>query len=237
MGVVYAAHDERLDRPVAITRIRPGHTGEHERHRFRREARAAASVSHPNVCQLYEIDEDAERLFLSMELLDGEPLDARLERGALPADDAVQIALTVLAALAALHQKGVVHRDLKPSNIFLSPHGVKRLDFGLARPFVSPADSGRTAVTLPGRGFYHWAGALAQAGDPDGALGPARTGDTGGFHPAAALARDPRFDRVRPLMDFQQLVRRGEGAAQRGLEIFRRADGPRLLGPPRTGST
>jgi serine/threonine protein kinase len=150
MGVVYAAHDDRLDRPVAIKRIRPGHTGDHQRHRFWREARAAASVSHPNVCQLYEIDEDAEGLFLSMELLDGEPLNARLERGALPADDAIQIALAVLAALAALHQKGVVHRDLKPSNIFLSPHGVKLLDFGLARPFVGAADSGGTEVTLPG---------------------------------------------------------------------------------------
>ena len=66
----------------------------------------------------------------------GEPLSARLARGPLAPNEAVQIALAVLSALAALHQKGIVHRDLKPSNIFLSPHGVKLLDFGLARPFV-----------------------------------------------------------------------------------------------------
>jgi len=150
MGVVYAAHDDRLDRPVAIKRIRPGHTGGQERQRFWREARAAASVNHPNVCQLYEIDEDSDGLFLAMELLDGEPLSDRLTRGPLPAGDAIQIALAVLSALAALHQKGVVHRDLKPSNIFLSAHGVKLLDFGLARPFVSPAGSGEGDLTQPG---------------------------------------------------------------------------------------
>jgi serine/threonine protein kinase/tetratricopeptide (TPR) repeat protein len=150
MGVVYAAHDDRLDRPVAIKRIRPGHTGGQERQRFWREARAAASVSHPNVCQLYEIDEDQDGLFLAMELLDGEALSERLARGSLPAGEAIQIALAVLSALAALHQKGIVHRDLKPSNIFLSVHGVKLLDFGLARPFVGAAESSESDLTLPG---------------------------------------------------------------------------------------
>jgi serine/threonine protein kinase len=150
MGVVYAAHDDRLDRPVAIKRIREGQTGGQERQRFWREARAAASVNHPNVCQLYEIDEDRDGLFLAMELLDGEPLNGRLARGPLPASDAIQIALAVLSALAALHQKGIVHRDLKPSNIFLSTHGVKLLDFGLARPFAGAAGSSDSDLTLPG---------------------------------------------------------------------------------------
>jgi serine/threonine protein kinase len=112
MGVVYAAHDDRLDRPVAIKRILPGHTSGQEQQRFWREARAAASVSHPNVCQLYEIEEDRDGLFLAMELLDGEPLSGRLARGPLPAGDAIPIALAVLSALAALHLKGIVHRDL-----------------------------------------------------------------------------------------------------------------------------
>jgi serine/threonine-protein kinase len=134
MGIVYAAHDDRLNRPVALKRIRSGMGDGHERQRLWREARAVASVSHPNICQVYEIDEDHHGLFLAMELLDGEPLSARLERGSLPPNEAVQIALSVLSALAALHQKGIVHRDLKPSNIFLSQHGVKLLDFGLARP-------------------------------------------------------------------------------------------------------
>jgi serine/threonine-protein kinase len=135
MGVVHAAHDERLDRPVAIKRIRQG-ADELERSRLWREARAAASVSHPNVCQLYEIEEDGAELFLTMELLDGEPLSARLERGPLPPPEAAQIALSVLSALAALHDAGIVHRDLKPSNVFLSKHGVKLLDFGIARAFA-----------------------------------------------------------------------------------------------------
>ena len=150
MGVVYAAHDDRLDRPVAIKRVRADTSDGQERQRLWREARAAASVNHPNVCQLYEIDEDGEGLFLAMELLEGEPLSARLARGPLGPNEAVQIALAVLSALAALHHKGIVHRDLKPSNIFLSLHGVKLLDFGLARPFSSHPGRGETNLTLPG---------------------------------------------------------------------------------------
>ena len=152
MGVVYAAHDERLDRPVAIKRIRPGAGGGQERERLWREARAAARVTHPNVCHLFEIGEDASGLFLAMELLEGEPLSARLARGALPAAEAAQVALAVLNALGALHEHGIVHRDLKPSNIFLSRHGVKLLDFGLARPFAG-AEAGRDRdvdLTQPG---------------------------------------------------------------------------------------
>ena len=80
MGVVYAAHDERLDRPVAIKRIRPDLTLGQARERFWREARAASSVSHPHVCQLYEIDEDGSGLFLTMELLEGEPPECQRER-------------------------------------------------------------------------------------------------------------------------------------------------------------
>lgn len=150
MGVVYAAHDDRLDRPVAIKRIRPGLGDGQERERFWREARAAASVNHPNVCQLYEIDEDRDGLFLAMELLDGEPLSARLARGPVLPNEGVQITLGVLSALAALHQKGIVHRDLKPSNIFLAPHGVKLLDFGLARPFVGTVAPIESDLTLTG---------------------------------------------------------------------------------------
>jgi eukaryotic-like serine/threonine-protein kinase len=150
MGVVYAAHDDRLDRPVAIKRIRAGASEGQERQRLWREARAAAAVNHPNVCQLYEIEEDDTGLFLTMELLEGEPLSARLTRGPLEPNEAVQIALAVLSALGALHRKGIVHRDLKPSNIHLSPNGVKLLDFGLARPFVSSPAPADIDVTQPG---------------------------------------------------------------------------------------
>jgi serine/threonine protein kinase len=150
MGIVYAAHDERLDRPVAIKRLRPESQDGQERERLWREARTAASVNHPNICQLYEIDSEGEELFLAMELLDGEPLSARLSRGPLRPSEAGQIALSVLSALGALHQKSIVHRDLKPSNIFLAQHGVKLLDFGLARPFVGNLDVTGRDLTLPG---------------------------------------------------------------------------------------
>ncbi len=145
MGEVYAAHDERLDRPVAIKRLRPDRSDGQERERLWREARAAASVNHPNICQLYEIDSEGDDLFLAMELLDGEPLSARLERGSLPPGEAGQIGLSVLSALGALHLKDIIHRDLKPSNIFLAQHGVKLLDFGLARPLTAGGD-----LTMPG---------------------------------------------------------------------------------------
>ena len=134
MGVVYAAHDERLERPVALKMIREASTDDKARERLWREARAAASVSHPNICQLFEIAEEDGELFIAMELLEGEALAERLRRGALSVADAVPIGLGVLAALSALHAQGIVHRDLKPSNVFLTPHGVKLLDFGLARP-------------------------------------------------------------------------------------------------------
>jgi non-specific serine/threonine protein kinase len=134
MGVVYAARDERLDRTVALKTMSSLANDETARKRFWREARAAASVNHPNVCQMYDIGEDRGELFIAMELLEGEALSERLRRGPLSVSETVPMGLGVLAALQALHARGVVHRDLKPSNVFLTPHGVKLLDFGLARP-------------------------------------------------------------------------------------------------------
>jgi serine/threonine protein kinase/tetratricopeptide (TPR) repeat protein len=147
MGIVYAARDGRLNRPVALKMIR-GAADPQAAERLRREARAAATVSHPNICQLYDIGEDEGNLFIAMEYLDGEPLAARLTRGPLPLAEAVQTTLSMLAALDALHAHGLVHRDLKPSNIFLTPHGVKLLDFGLA--CGTGLDAETTRLTLPG---------------------------------------------------------------------------------------
>jgi serine/threonine protein kinase len=135
MGVVYAAQDERLGRRVAIKMIREASTLSAARERFWREARAAARISHPNVCQIYDVGEDEGELWIAMELLEGQPLASRLESGPLPLGDAGPIALSMLSALEALHQRQIVHRDLKPTNVFLTPHGVKLLDFGLARTF------------------------------------------------------------------------------------------------------
>ncbi|MGB2713866.1 MAG: FlgO family outer membrane protein [Vicinamibacterales bacterium] len=149
MGVVYAAHDEQLDRAVAIKTWR-SQADASARDRLLREARAAASVSHPNICQLYDLGEHDGEIYIAMELLEGEPLSARIARGSLPVSDAIQIELPVLAALDALHRRGIVHRDLKPSNIFLTPFGVKLLDFGLARPVDTVGAEATIALTMPG---------------------------------------------------------------------------------------
>ena len=151
MGVVYAAHDEQLDRPVAIKTWR-SQADASARDSLLREARAAASVSHPNICQLYDLGEHEGEFYIAMELLEGEPLSARIARGSLPVSEAIQVELPVLAALDALHRRGIVHRDLKPSNIFLTPFGVKLLDFGLARPVDAAMSEHRAlTVTMPGR--------------------------------------------------------------------------------------
>jgi eukaryotic-like serine/threonine-protein kinase len=133
MGVVYEARDERLGRAVAIKTLRSSDQTEEARKRLWREARSLARVSHPHVCQLFDAGEDGETVFLVLELLDGQSLADRLTGGPLAAAETVQIARQILEALSALHGLEIVHRDLKPSNVFLTPHGVKVLDFGLAR--------------------------------------------------------------------------------------------------------
>ena len=147
MGVVYEARDERLGRLVAIKRVRTFSGDATLRDRLVREARTAAGISHPNICQVYELGEVGGELFVVMELLDGETLAARVARAPLAVNEALQITLGILAALEAMHARGIVHRDLKPSNVFLTQHGVKLLDFGLARP---PAVEAELAVTNPG---------------------------------------------------------------------------------------
>jgi serine/threonine protein kinase len=148
MGVVYAAHDDRLDRPIAIKMMRASDAMARER--LLREARAAAKLSHANICRLYEIGEADGELFIAMELLEGESLASRLVRGPMTVTAAATISLSILDALSALHAAGLVHRDLKPSNIFLTPDGVKLLDFGLARQTVGLDAASETRITLPG---------------------------------------------------------------------------------------
>src|SRR5215471_16049950 len=154
MGVVWSANDARLNRPVALKMIRECGDDEQGRKRFLREAQAGARVNHPNICRLYDIGEEGGRPFLVMELLEGESLASRLARGRMPLPEAVGVTLSVLSALAALHRSSLVHRDLKPSNVFLSTQGVKLLDFGLAKPFVSPSGGeGLTRSELTERGL------------------------------------------------------------------------------------
>ena len=151
MGVVYAAVDEKLDRPVAVKTIRDAGAGTSARERFWREARAAAAVNHPNICQLYEIAEDGDELFLVMELLEGQPLSEKLSAGPLTPREALALLAPVLEALAALHAHRIVHRDLKPSNVFVTSYGVKLLDFGLARPVAGDVAATAPDLTLAGQ--------------------------------------------------------------------------------------
>jgi serine/threonine protein kinase/tetratricopeptide (TPR) repeat protein len=148
MGVVYAARDERLERTIAVKTLSAG--DEASRERLWREARAAASVNHPNICQIYEIGEDAGRVFIAMELLEGEPLAERLKRGPLSVTETISLSLGMLSALSALHARGIVHRDLKPSNVFLTGHGIKLLDFGLAQPELGGSMSVSAGPTRTG---------------------------------------------------------------------------------------
>ena len=150
MGVVYAARDEKLHRAVALKTMSSLAHDETARQRFWREARAAAAVNHPNICQIYEIGEDNNVLFIAMELLEGTPLSDRLKSAPLGVAETVSTGLGILNALSALHARGVIHRDLKPSNVFLTPHGVKLLDFGLARPTVHEQVTGALDLTRAG---------------------------------------------------------------------------------------
>ena len=148
MGVVYRAHDDQLDRPTAIKVVGVDGSTEVARQRLQREGRSAARIRHPHVCQIYDIGEENGEPFIAMELLDGEPLSERLVRGAMPVAEAVPLALLILGALQALHDHGIVHRDLKPSNVFLTGHGPKLLDFGLARAASTGNATDRTEAQL-----------------------------------------------------------------------------------------
>jgi serine/threonine protein kinase len=145
MGEVYKAEDLLLDRMVAL-KLLPKELAEDRESmgQFRREAKTASALNHPNICTVYDFGEDAGRAFIAMEYLEGETLSARIQRGPLPTVEALKIAIAVAGALGTAHRKGIVHRDLKPGNIMLTESGAMLLDFGLAkyeRPVVSAEDT------------------------------------------------------------------------------------------------
>jgi eukaryotic-like serine/threonine-protein kinase len=149
MGVVFRAHDVQLQRRVALKFLPPelGAAPEY-RARFMVEARAAAALSHPNICVIHEVGEADGRPFIGMEYVEGETLRDRLAAGLLGCDDAVAIMVQVLTGLAEAHRHGIIHRDIKSGNIMITPAGqVKIMDFGLARREGSPALT-RTHATL-----------------------------------------------------------------------------------------
>ena len=149
MGDVYKAHDTKLDRPVALKLLPPGVATDADRlRRFHMEARAASSLNHPNILVIHDFGTLDARPFIVSELVDGETLRQRLERGTVPTREGVGIVIQIASALAAAHARGIAHRDIKPENVMLRPDGyVKVLDFGLAKlldrhaadPSTSPA--------------------------------------------------------------------------------------------------
>ena len=134
MGEVYKGRDTRLDRTVAI-KVLPGDLSAdpNRRARFEREAKTIAGLSHPHICTLHDVGEDAGSLFIVMEHLDGATLAHRIEKGPLSIEQALTIAVEIAGALSAAHRRGIIHRDLKPGNVMLTKSGAKLLDFGLAK--------------------------------------------------------------------------------------------------------
>ncbi len=150
MGEVYRARDTKLGREVAI-KVLPEHFADDEERlkRFEREAKTLASLNHPNVAQIFGVDQVGDTCFLVLELVPGESLEERLKRGPLPLEDALDVGRQIAEGLEAAHEAGVIHRDLKPANIRLTPEGkVKVLDFGLAKGLVLSGETRSTDSVL-----------------------------------------------------------------------------------------
>jgi len=149
MGEVYRARDTRLGRDVAVKVLAEHLSSEPEvRARFEREARAVSSLNHPHICTLHDVGREGDTDYLVMELVDGETLAQRLERGALPTSEVLRLGAQIADALDRAHRAGIVHRDLKPANVMLTKSGAKLMDFGLARASGGMGAGSGTSVTL-----------------------------------------------------------------------------------------
>ena len=146
MGEVYRARDTKLNRDVALKVLPETFVRDPERlARFQREAEVLASLNHPNIAQIYGLEDSGDTTALVLELVEGQTLAERIAEGAIPLDEALDIARQIAEAVEAAHALGIIHRDLKPANIKITPEGVvKVLDFGLAKAFTSSegVDSG-----------------------------------------------------------------------------------------------
>src|SRR5215813_3312065 len=162
MGEVYRARDTKLKREVAIKILPDEFSRDADRTtRFQREAEVLATVNHPNIAAIYDLAEASETRFLVLELVEGETLSERIQRGRIPVEESIHIVHGICEALEAAHERGIIHRDLKPGNVKITPDGkVKVLDFGLAK----------AVDTVPGVGSLSNSPTLTIAGTQAGVI-------------------------------------------------------------------